>query len=107
MNTIKDIAIILVALLSIASLSLWIAIGLQVWDVVKLVRREIKPLIAETQQTLATVRGTTTFISSEVMTPMVKQAGTLAGVARGWSVLSDWRQLRQRRDRRATERENS
>jgi hypothetical protein len=51
------------------------------------VRREIKPLIEQAQQTVRTVQGTTEFVSTGLVKPAIQTASIAAGVARTISVL--------------------
>jgi hypothetical protein len=47
-----------------------------------LLRDEIKPMLEAANETLATVRGTTQFVSHNVVEPVVKWSGYLAGLRR-------------------------
>ena len=55
---------------------------LQVQSLVVLLRDEIKPMLEAANETLATVRGTTQFVSHNVVSPVMKWSGYLAGVQR-------------------------
>jgi hypothetical protein len=48
---------------------------------------DIKPILQQTNETIGTVRGTTTFVSKNVVNPVVKATGYLAGFRRGLKVL--------------------
>jgi hypothetical protein len=48
---------------------------------------EIKPILEKTNETLGTVRGTTTFVSQNVVQPVTKASSYVAGFRRGISVL--------------------
>ena len=61
---------------------LLIILMLQVQSLVVLLRDEIKPMLEAANETLATVRGTTQFVSHNVVSPVVKWSGYLAGVRR-------------------------
>ena len=70
--TIRDIAIIIIAVQSIV---IGVLIGVlvwQVWRLVKIVQTEVKPIIEDTQATVHTVRGTATFISHNVVEPVIR-----------------------------------
>lgn len=60
---IRDIAIIIIAVQSIVIGALIAVLILQVWRLIKMVQTEVKPMIDDLQDTLGTVRGTTTFVS--------------------------------------------
>jgi len=76
--TIRDLAIILLALQTlVVNILLGILIW-QVWRMVKLLDREIKPMIEDTQDTLGTVRGTATFVSDSVVDPVVRANRSVA-----------------------------
>ncbi|MCB0130020.1 MAG: hypothetical protein KDD78_04200 [Caldilineaceae bacterium] len=87
-GTIRDLAIILLALQAlVVNILLGILIW-QVWRMVKLLQKEVKPILDDTQETIGTVRGTATFVSENVMDPVVrtnrsvaKWRGTLSALA--------------------------
>jgi hypothetical protein len=75
--TVRDIAIIIIA---IQTLVIGVLLGVlvwQLWRLAKMIQTEIKPIIADTQETLNTVRGTATFVSETVVNPVVKTSSTL------------------------------
>jgi len=94
--TIRDIAIIAV---TIGSLFIYILLGIlvwQIWRLTRLVQTEIKPLLEDAKETLATVRGTTTFLSENVVEPTARTSGQIAGARRTLRVLMDGIRPRQR-----------
>lgn len=80
--TIRDIAIIIIALQSIVIGVLLGVLVWQVWRLIKMVQTEIKPILTDAQATVNTVRGTTTFVSDTVVEPVVKTSSTLVGLRR-------------------------
>ena len=61
--TIRDIAIIMVALESFVVLAM---LGILIWQIsrlIKMLQTEVRPIIQDTQETLATLRGTTKFVA--------------------------------------------
>lgn len=78
----RDAAIIFVAFETLLIGILLIILMLQVQSLVVLLRDEIKPMLEAANETLATVRGTTRFVSHNVVTPVVKWSGYLAGLRR-------------------------
>ena len=43
----------------------------QVWRMVKMLDTEVKPILEDTQQTIGTLRGTATFVSDNVVDPVM------------------------------------
>jgi hypothetical protein len=78
----RDAAIIFVAFETLLIGVLLILLMLQVQSLVVLLRDEIKPMLEAANETLATVRGTTQFVSHNVVSPVVKWSGYLAGMQR-------------------------
>ncbi len=77
--TIRDIAIIIVAVETIIISGLLIVLIWQVWRLVKMVQTEIKPILQDTQATVGTVRGTADFVGNNVVNPVVRTSGRIAG----------------------------
>jgi hypothetical protein len=76
--TIRDIAIIIIA---VQSIIIGILIGVliwQIWRLVKILQTEIKPIIDDTQATVNTVRGTATFVSDTVVEPVIRTNRSVA-----------------------------
>lgn len=86
--TIRDISIILVALESFVIMALLGVLIWQVYKLVKIIQTEIRPIIVDTQETLATLRGTTNFMAENVVTPVVETSGKVAGYRRTLHVLA-------------------
>lgn len=80
--TIRDIAIIIIAIQSIVIGGLLALLVWQVWRLVKTLQTEIKPIIQDTQTTVSTVRGTATFVSDNVVSPVVKTSSKVVGLRR-------------------------
>jgi len=80
--TIRDIAIIIIALQSIVIGVLLGVLIWQVWRLIKMVQNEIKPILTDAQETVHTVRGTTAFVSETVVEPVVRTSSTLVGFRR-------------------------
>lgn len=82
---IRDIFIIflglgafLIILLLIALVVITAYLVLKVNDLVKLLDREIKPVLLKLQNTAGTVQGTTNFISEHAVKPVINTASTIA-----------------------------
>jgi hypothetical protein len=81
-SLLRDAAIIFVAFETLFIGILLIILMVQVNSLVVLLRDEIKPMLEAANETLSTVRGTTQFVSHNVVSPVVKWSGYLAGLQR-------------------------
>ncbi|MEZ4636864.1 MAG: DUF948 domain-containing protein [Caldilineaceae bacterium] len=77
--TLRDIAIIIVAVETVIINALLIILVWQIWRLIRMLRDEIKPIIEDTKDTVGTVRGTADFVSNNVVDPVVKTSGRIAG----------------------------
>jgi hypothetical protein len=59
----------------------------QLQSLTVLLRDEIQPILESINQTTSTVRGTTTFVSDTVVSPVIKVAGYVSGVRQASRVL--------------------
>ncbi|MBN2006124.1 MAG: hypothetical protein JXA21_22400 [Anaerolineae bacterium] len=79
---IRDIAIVFVAIeTSIIGLAA-IMLIFQIQMLIQVLRDEIQPLLQSFSDTASTVRGTTEFVSQNMVSPIIKAAGFAAGVQR-------------------------
>ena len=79
-SVIRDIAIIVLALVTMIT-SIFLAILLfQLQSLIVLLRDEVQPMLESLNETAGTVRGTTTFVSDAVITPMIEVASFARGV---------------------------
>jgi hypothetical protein len=78
----RDLAIVIVAFETLMIGVLLIVLVLLVASLVLLFRDEIGPALEAANETLATVRGTTNFVSHKVVSPLLKWSGYVAGVRR-------------------------
>lgn len=70
--TVRDIAIIIIAVQSIL-IGLLIAVLIwQIWRLVKIIQTEVMPIIEDTKSTVNTVRGTAEFVSHNVVDPVIQ-----------------------------------
>lgn len=81
-SLLRDAAIILVAFETLLIGILLIVLTIQVQALVSLLRDEIRPMLETINDTLATVRGTTQFVSHHVVSPTIQAASFMAGVRR-------------------------
>lgn len=85
--TVRDAAIILLAFESLVIGGLIVVLLWQIWRLVALIQTEIKPLLDSANETVNTMRGTTEFVSENVVSPVVKIHSTVAGVKGGLQAL--------------------
>ncbi|MGD2205496.1 MAG: hypothetical protein PVH17_01840 [Anaerolineae bacterium] len=100
----RDIFIIVLALVTII-IGLFLAILIfQLQSLITLLRDEIKPILESANDTVSTVRGTTTFVSDAVVHPMIKAASYASAVRRTVQVLTG---SKSKKDRSHTRRQDS
>lgn len=86
-ETFRDIFIILMALESlIIGLALIILI-VQLARLTNLLQNEVKPILESTNETISTLRGTTKFLSDNLVDPVVKVNSSMAAVRRIFDLL--------------------
>ena len=81
---------LLIIVLAIELLILNIAVLVMLWQTIKLLDylvNELTPVIRDLQETVGTVRGTTTFVSENVVNPTIEATSKIAGVRRSLQVL--------------------
>jgi hypothetical protein len=71
-QTLRDVAIILLALESIVIGVLVVILVLQMQRLTRLLEEEIKPLLMSINETIGTVRGTANFVSGSVVSPTIQ-----------------------------------
>lgn len=76
----RDVAIILLAVLSLVIGAVLIVLLFQVRSLIVLLREEVRPILASAQETVGTVRGTTTIVSEYVVSPVARIASLVAGL---------------------------
>ncbi|HXF61320.1 MAG TPA: hypothetical protein VNK95_06870 [Caldilineaceae bacterium] len=94
--TLRDIAIIVVAVQSIVIGVLLAVLIWQIWRLVKIIQTEVRPILEDTQATVRTVRGTATFVSNTVVEPVIRSSTTVTRWRRTFGALgSELRSLRR------------
>ena len=84
---VRDIAIIVLALVT-GVIGIFLAILIfQVQSLIALLRNEVKPILDSANQTVSTVRGTSTFVSDSVVSPMIQVLSFASGVRQTAKVL--------------------
>ena len=84
---IRDIFIIFMAFESLVIGVALVILILQIASLMNLLQNEIKPILDATNETVHTLRGTTTFISENIAEPVIKLNASLAGLQRILEVL--------------------
>jgi hypothetical protein len=79
-ETIRDIFIVFMALEALVIGVALIVLVVQVALLTNLLRNEVKPILDSTQETARTLRGTATFISQNVVDPVIKVHASVAAV---------------------------
>lgn len=79
-SQIRDIFIIFMAFESIVIGAALVILVIQVSTLVNLIQNEVKPILKSTKETVDTLKGTTTFLSSNLVEPVIKLNGYLAGL---------------------------
>lgn len=85
--TVRDIAIILVAVEILIMNGLLIVLVWQVWRLIKMIGAEIKPVIKDGQETVGTVKGSAEFVSASFISPLISASSRLAGLRRSAQVM--------------------
>jgi hypothetical protein len=87
LEDVRDIAIIVLAFESIVVGILLMLLLWQVRSLTRLLQEEIKPMLDNMQETVGTVKGTTSLVSQTIVSPAVKLGGFAAGLRRAVEVM--------------------
>lgn len=79
---IRDIFIIFMALVTLLVGFLLAILVFQLARLINLLQNEVKPILESTNETVSTLRGTTTFLSNHVTQPIIQLNGYLAAMQR-------------------------
>ena len=74
----RDVIIIIVALVALAANVLLIILGLRLWGLVKALKAEVDPILASVLRTSDTIRGTSTLVGDVVVGPLARLAALAA-----------------------------
>lgn len=85
--TVRDIAIILVAVEILIMNGLLVVLIWQVWRLVKMIKVEMKPVIKDSQETVGTIKGSAEFVSTSFISPLITTSSRLAGIVRSVQVI--------------------
>jgi hypothetical protein len=84
---VRDIAIIVLAIESIVIGILLILLLWQLRSLTILLQEQIKPMLDSMQETIGTVKGTTSLVSETIVSPAIKIGGYAAGLRRALQVM--------------------
>ena len=79
---VRDIFIIIMAFESLVIGAALVVLIVQIAALMNLLQNEIKPIMDATNETVNTLRGTTAFLSENMVEPVVKLNASLAGLQR-------------------------
>jgi len=77
--SVRDFAVILLALESLVIGVVLVMVSLEIRNLAKLLREEIKPILDSANETARTVRGTTSFVSETFVNPMIRVSSFASG----------------------------
>jgi len=86
-EAVRDIFIIGLSLTSCVFGLVLIMMLVMIIRLVNMIEFEIKPILEKTNETVGMVRGTTVFVSKNVVTPVTKASSFVAGIRRGLKTL--------------------
>ena len=86
--SVRDLAIILLALESLVIGVVLVILILEIRNLAKLLREEIKPILDSADETARTVRGTTSFVSETFVKPMIRVSSFASGVMQALRILT-------------------
>lgn len=81
-DKIRDIFIIIVALESLVIGVALVVLVVQLASLINLLQNEVRPILHATNETVNTLRGTAEFLGENVVEPVIKLNGYLAGLTR-------------------------
>jgi amino acid permease len=86
-QNIRDILIIFMSLVSLVIGAAMVILIIQLASLINLLNNEIKPILDATNETIATLRGTTQFLSENLVEPVVKLNSYLAGLTKMFEMI--------------------
>jgi hypothetical protein len=87
-ETIRDISIIVLALETIVVQVILVLLLLEIRSLSKMLRENITPILQSADETVRTVRGTSVFVTDNVVTPMVRISSVAAGVGEALRIIA-------------------
>lgn len=89
------------AILSLVAFALLVVVALEIRELLKQIKAEILPVIGTAKQTVNTVQGTSEFVTSGLVKPLIASVSVSAGVAKAVQVLSGSVARSLRRERKS------
>ena len=86
-SRIRDIFIIFMAFESIVIGVALVVLVVQLSTLINLFQNEVKPILKSTKETVDTLKGTTEFLSSNLVEPVIKLNGYMAGMKQLFDLL--------------------
>jgi hypothetical protein len=86
----RDLSIIVLAVESIIIGVMLAFLIIQIQRLITMLDKEIKPILDSTNETVSTVRGTTTFVTKRLISPVVEVASFFSGARRAAQMLTKW-----------------
>lgn len=87
-EVVRDYSIIFLALSTIVTQIILVLLLLEIRTLSKMLRENIYPILQSADETARTVRGTSVFVTDNVVTPVVRISSIAAGVSQALRVLS-------------------
>jgi nitrate reductase gamma subunit len=84
---IRDIFIIFMAFESLIIGAALVVLVIQIASLINLVQNEVKPILQSTSETVNMLRGTTEFLSENLVEPVIKLNAYLAGLRKFFGIL--------------------
>ena len=85
---VRDIFIIFMALESLLIGAALVVLIIQLASLINLLQNEVKPILKSTSETVNTLRGTTEFLSENLVEPVIKLNSYLAGLKKFFDLFS-------------------
>ncbi|MGA2488934.1 MAG: hypothetical protein ABSF99_01930 [Anaerolineales bacterium] len=84
---VRDIFIIFMALESLLIGAALVVLIIQLASLINLLQNEVKPILQSTTETVNTLRGTTAFLSENLVEPVIKMNSYMAGLKKLFDLL--------------------
>ena len=84
---VRDIFIIFMALVFLLLSASLVILIIQLATLINLLQNEIKPILESTHEIVNTLKGTTTFLSNNLVEPVIKLNESLAGLKRFFNLI--------------------
>lgn len=80
--------LLVAAILSLVAFGLLVLVALEIRDLVRQIKNELIPIIGTARQTVNTMQGTSEFVTSGLVKPLIASVSASAGVAKTVQVLT-------------------